>query len=588
MFSDNPWVRYVRMNTVGEISITPREYLGHALTEGRLAVPSNQREYAWKERHVRDLFEDAAIVLDGRDNSEYFLGTIVVMENAERGRRSDNIEKQQRIVVDGQQRLATTQIFLAAVRDYFDRQHNTNQKDSIQSEFLYSFDKYAEKNEPHFHLNDADDDFFYKRVLLPPDDALRASAKPIRASHKLIDGAAQVAAEWVAKIVRDARRDPDAELKRWVQFFERKARVIWVTVGDESTAYIIFETMNDRGLELSATDLIKNYLFRHAGNKLSAVQRKWSAILGALESTQAQELARDFIRHYWISKHGTTRSSQLFSAIKDDVKSQARAVALVNDLDASTPAYMAFQNARGAYWAGYDERTKQSIEALNSFGARQIRPLLLAVLRRFVKREVQKVVRLAVSWNVRLVVTELLGRSAVETGYGKVAFQVEQGKVKTAEELSHELREVIPADDVFAVNFRKFSVKDAPARFILAQLEVAKRGSQNAAMVPNPDAKELNLEHILPRNRSEGTWRQFKDEEYEEYKDRLGNLALMRQKQNSQFGNAEFAVKRPILGKEDLLLTKEIADCSDWRKDEIEKRQERLAELAVKTWPLRA
>src|SRR5216684_3700711 len=105
MWCDNSTSRYVCMNKLGEISINGSETLGRALREGKLKVPSNQREYQWRERHVSDLFNDVRDVLDG-DNDEYFLGTIVVLSD----------ESGNRIVVDGQQRLATTLIFIAAVR----------------------------------------------------------------------------------------------------------------------------------------------------------------------------------------------------------------------------------------------------------------------------------------------------------------------------------------------------------------------------------------------------------------------------------------------------------------------------------------
>src|SRR5579872_1776276 len=79
------------------------EGIGHALSEGSLFVPKNQRSYAWEESHVSDLFKDIATALARNDN-EYFLGSVVVAQRSER----------QLEVVDGQQRLATTSVLLAA------------------------------------------------------------------------------------------------------------------------------------------------------------------------------------------------------------------------------------------------------------------------------------------------------------------------------------------------------------------------------------------------------------------------------------------------------------------------------------------
>ena len=81
--------------------------IGTALNRNRLVVPVNQREYAWEEKHVLDLFQDFSKAIN-QDRKTYFLGTIVLTKG------KDNVPE----VADGQQRLATTTILLAAIRDY--------------------------------------------------------------------------------------------------------------------------------------------------------------------------------------------------------------------------------------------------------------------------------------------------------------------------------------------------------------------------------------------------------------------------------------------------------------------------------------
>jgi uncharacterized protein with ParB-like and HNH nuclease domain len=76
------------------------------LKGGRLTVPPNQRSYAWGDDHISDLFDDlSAAIKDGE--TDYFLGTVVLT--------GDGVPD----VSDGQQRLATTSILLAKIRDYF-------------------------------------------------------------------------------------------------------------------------------------------------------------------------------------------------------------------------------------------------------------------------------------------------------------------------------------------------------------------------------------------------------------------------------------------------------------------------------------
>ena len=95
------------MNSSEEIGFEHKG-IGDALAHNRFIVPLNQREYSWEEEHVSDLFSDFANAI-ANNRATYFLGTIVLTKD-EQG----NPE-----VSDGQQRLATTTILLAAIRDYF-------------------------------------------------------------------------------------------------------------------------------------------------------------------------------------------------------------------------------------------------------------------------------------------------------------------------------------------------------------------------------------------------------------------------------------------------------------------------------------
>jgi Protein of unknown function DUF262/Protein of unknown function (DUF1524) len=558
------------MNKLGEIGINGSETLGRALRQGKLTVPSNQREYAWKDRHVKDLFNDVRNVIDG-DDDEYFLGTIVVLTG----------DDDYRIVVDGQQRLATTLIFLAAVRDFFRSKHDTQAVTTLEATYISSVNLNlpSRPSEPHLRLNDADHDFFLRRVIQGD-----TKTRPSRPSHRLIDRAAKIAAEEVAAIANVAPDKQGPALLKWADFFATKARIIWVSVADDRTAYIMFETMNDRGLELSATDLIKNYLFRLSDNQLDQTKHHWSGMEGLLESVGTADLLKDYVRHYWISLHGKTRAPVLFSAIKEEIKNKAKAVAFANELKQNALRYVGLQSSTSSIWSGYDAKFKNDINTLNNFGIRLIRPLLMSVLRRFTKKEIILVFRLVVAWSVRLLATGQ-GGGSLEDEYARSALAIEKGEISTASALATSMKGALPSDDVFEANFRSFTVtKEPQARYLLEALEL-RRQSKGAAfkMLGGGD---LTLEHVLPINPKMGAWDHFNTGEQEEYVYRLGNLALLQKKPNSDIGNESFAIKQPVLGAEDLILTREIAKHSNWTKQTIEARQAELAKLAIKTWPL--
>src|SRR5258707_15262103 len=98
-------LRYVSMvSKLEHMDIGP-EAIGHALKDKSLYVPPNQRDYSWKDEHVNDLYDDLTAAIDAQAE-EYFLGSIVVIKQ-----QDDRL-----MVVDGQQRLATTLILFGAIR----------------------------------------------------------------------------------------------------------------------------------------------------------------------------------------------------------------------------------------------------------------------------------------------------------------------------------------------------------------------------------------------------------------------------------------------------------------------------------------
>lgn len=482
------------MNTLGNISVEGGKTLGGILNEGRLRVPANQREFSWKQTHVRELFQDIKPIIDDRSGQEYFLGTVVVLRDPQDANRY-------RTVVDGQQRLATAAIFLAAVRDYFVKENDDDGVKSVEPEYLLKIKMPDRKIIPQLRLNDNDHEFFEHRVLSRPntDERKQATHERLRSSHRLIHQAASTAAEQVASIVRDEKSENRAAaLTRWVDCFSSQARVILVTVDDEAVAYTVFETMNDRGLELSATDLIKNRLFSLSQDKLDQTKRCWTKMLGILESVQSTTIVKDYVRHYWISKHGRTRAPVLFKAIIEEVSNQRRAINFATELEANALQYVALLNPDNELWNPFRPIMKEYISALTTLDVKQIRPLPISVLETFPKGEVIKAFRLMISICVRLLAADQLGRGSLETEYESAALKVHLRRVTTAAGLANELKKVIPQDDKFCHDFATFEVSNEPhARYLLRALDVTESG---LALTGTSSKDEPTLEHVLPLN----------------------------------------------------------------------------------------
>jgi len=154
------------------------EHVGIAdiLARYTLNLPLNQREYSWEDEHVQDLLQDIANSI--RDRREaYFLGTIVLTIS-----KTGALE-----VADGQQRLATTTMILAAIRDFYLEANDDTRASAIEAKFLFETDMDSAERRPKLTLNSDDNVFFQTKVLARP--AQRGEINPSRRSHKLIQKA---------------------------------------------------------------------------------------------------------------------------------------------------------------------------------------------------------------------------------------------------------------------------------------------------------------------------------------------------------------------------------------------------------------
>jgi len=547
------------------------EGIARTLSDDRLQVPRYQRAYAWRREHVQELFDDLSRAIEG-SVPDYFLGSIVIAEDT--------------YVVDGQQRLATVSILIAAIRDYFRKIREEWRAEEVQGKYLFHRDLKDGQVRPRLSLNSADHEFFLNAILEP--GSVPSTEGPMKPSHANLRTAADVAAEQVASLVNDNDQAVDT-LVNWLDYLEDHARVIVFRVRDDSNAFIIFETLNDRGLELATSDLLKNFLFKLAKDRIDEVEARWMEMVGALEATEIEDLSVTYIRHLWSSRHGSTRERELYKRIKEKVRTQADAIAFASELQSAAQVYTAILSPQKDAWRRMGgDAARRDMETLNKLGMKQLRPLLLAILRSFPAREVAAALNLLVSVSVRLLIVGSLGGGTQEEHYCSAAKEITEGSITNTRELARGLNGIVPNDIRFRDAFQATTVSKAVlARYYLGVLEQVATGDGEPALVPNPDAAKVNLEHVLPE-KPLANWPQFTDEEASGVCNRLGNLALLKGSVNSKLRSAPFEQKKAMYERAPFELTKQIAEYAEWTSSSIDGRQRRLAELAVKAWPFRA
>ena len=287
---------------ISGIAEAPPAGLGKILTENRFTVPNHQRDYSWTVDEVRQMFDDIESARSAGDNT-YFVGLMVFMESA----------ANELTVLDGQQRLATGILFASAVRSWLSgyTQYKA-EADKIQTAFVGGADIGESEIEARLIMNSANDSIFKEFVVnsVPTTEIKKALSRAKRQdrNRRLLE-----AALYCRERIDDlAERNNDADvtarfLMETIKYLRDRVSVARLTVSSDGAAYTIFETLNDRGLDLSLLDLVKNYLFGQAEKKspesIRDMESRWTQMMATLQSVKAD----NFLKTFWTSRHGRTQ-----------------------------------------------------------------------------------------------------------------------------------------------------------------------------------------------------------------------------------------------------------------------------------------
>jgi Protein of unknown function DUF262/Protein of unknown function (DUF1524) len=504
-----------------------------------LRTPVIQRSYAWIDANVRDYLQD---LTEARAVDRYhFLGLIVLDQN---GR-----------IHDGQQRLATTFLFIQALKAQLDRCASSltlEETEQVNCEALSAALTSAIKGDKQIPsapllVGRGDQSF-----LVDPTTGVTASTE---SAARLTKARGAVIAHLVAELDTlpdDAARV--AALWSWWRYLTERACVIELIVSSQ-TASSIFETLNTRGVHLSNADLVKSYLLATLEeNRQDEGMTIWSDI----KTTLVKETAlNEFLLHYWGSHHGAITRAGLFDALKEHVNhNPASALSQLKSYQKDSVLYAALRDANDSFWNLYDEHAVDSIKLVNALGLTQLRYLLLAVLRDYPlgitnaskrrKAQADALVWLG-AWALRGVVTRKTGGKPAETAYIQAATAVRQGKAFTAAGIKKVFVDGgrTSSDLEFQDAFGKVSLNATATKMVLYALESYLMGDDT----PLGLKPKLTREHVLPQSPDWDTsdWAQFTVQAHGDYVERIGNTLLLTGVTNRELKNKSWKEKKRII-----------------------------------------
>ena len=554
---------------------TWRQLMGNGLL---YRVPPFQRDYSWGEEEWEDLWHDIGELMRPEGEPAHYMGYLVLRSGD--GKQFD--------IIDGQQRLATLSILvLAAMRQLQvlldkgrDAENTRKRLESLRQGYIGYLDPVTLVSHAKLKLNRNNDNYF--QTYLVPLAASLPRRGFRRSEHDM-----RKAFEWFDRRFQDYlqdEEDPGLAAVRLIDGTSDKLVFTVITVTDELNAYRVFETLNARGVRLSATDLLKNYLFSllhrqgEHEREIETLEGRWNGIVGRLGEASFP----DFLRVHWIARRGTVRLSNLFKAVRDRVRDRGGAFALLRELEADIDAYLGLTQPDGSDWPA---EWKRHARTLRMFSVRQPFPLLLAARRALDDAGFERLLRCVVVISFRYNVIGGLHGSEQERIYHAEAQRISRGEHSSIRQIMASLRPVYPDDKRFRLSFGEKSIGVAQARnrrvvrYVLFELE--RRASGKSL---DFEDSRITLEHVLPLKPEDG-WSAFGEADLDAQASRLGNMALLEAGPNRNAGNAGYEAKRAVFGKSRFTTTRDIASkYAEWTPEAIEARQDAMGRDAAAVW----
>lgn len=597
------------MANTDHLKIESQDLTIDSLFKDFFSVPDFQREYVWEREQVERLLQDLYDEFYDEENRiipgpEYFLGSIVAC-------KADDGTFQ---LIDGQQRVTTLYLILCVVRDILREQDATPSKvlDSQIADAATDPRTYEEVERYRVSLQYEDSHGVLEKIAKA--DVPVESIPETTASVRNIVSAYRDIREFLhTNLDTDSKR-----LREFHGVLTTRVKLIRIVTPTIANALKVFETVNDRGVGLNAMDLLKNLLFMKTDTEdYPKLKDKWKSLVDILD--QAKEKPLRFLRYYIMSHfeldyNKVIREDEIYDWFVKNTSSAGidkNPLVFAQKLIECAKAHANFLQSKDV--TGNEQRYLRNIALLGG-ALRQHHILLMAG--RHLEPELFDRLCAAVE---NLFFCYIVTREPTKTFERNFArWSQDLRKVETEGQLVAFLDKYLVKDMKDRVSRFNFafeeltqdSIQQYRIRYILAKLTqyIEERAWGNPAhgRLDNYVAKNVEIEHILSQNPKRELRESFdKNDEYDDWVKKLGNLTLLEKTINSSISRESFQVKslgypqsaflltkslveKPHVGS-DTQLNRAVADLqqfTDWTSKSIETRQKMLSTLALRVWDM--
>ncbi|MDR6415568.1 DUF4268 domain-containing protein [Pseudarthrobacter sulfonivorans] len=541
-------------------------------------VPLYQRVYSWGKKQLDQLWSDVVELertLTDDPKASHFIGSLVLASSPDFGAIGVN----KFLVVDGQQRLTTLTLLLAALRDHLIETGESDRARGIDAQYLINV---YDNGKPLKVMPTQTDRPAYMAVL---------NRAPQAGGEDAVGDAYRFFRSKIA-----AADDPDDphDLQLLEAAVVRGLALVVVTAEPSDNAHRIFESLNNTGLRLTQSDLLKNYLFMRLGDRAETIyDNVWLPLERKLDSENLELVFwLDLAQRDERAKQSDTYVGQQNRLEKlktiEQVEAEVIRIAELGDVLATIlkPAEEKHPEVR------------RRLTRIKAWGSTTAYPLVMQILARraagtAANDEVARALTYLESYFVRRVV---IGRATANLN--RTLLQA-VGAITDANHIDVALRQYLSRGRKYFATDQQvreaaqtiafyWQGRGTQKKLILQWLEEAYRPKE----IVDLDPRHLTIEHVLPQTMTESVREVFAEGfsvdadinyEHERVVHTLGNLTLSGY--NSELSNKPFDEKSEMLAKSGVAMNQAIAAHAKWGIDEINARSAELAEKIIELWP---
>ncbi|MDK0650363.1 DUF262 domain-containing HNH endonuclease family protein [Clostridium perfringens] len=554
-------------------------------------IPDYQRAYSWTKENLKQLVEDIweSVELNkARGNKEfdqyepYFLGSIVLCSKEYKDDGCGIYD-----VIDGQQRLTSIIMLIAAIRDLIDNEEYKK----VLSDLIYQKPNVLMgiKESIRVKARGKEEEFFKKYILTNGGTELVKDLdmeELSEAKQNMVNA---------IEVFRDSFFNENGELleeklNEFIVYLLQKVVLVVITTESFTSAFRLFNVINARGLPLTDSDLLKSENLRVMNPE---IRKEYTDIWESHEQDLGKEKLDQII--------GFMRTMKLKNKVEESVYEEFSKKIFRNE-----PEYLGvnFVNHLTAVKALYDKYIIDGNLEGVSEEEKSYYKNLINIMREFLPYDdwMAAVIRFAEKFNddklvlefvkvleKRLVIDWVNGNSFADRlnrVYGILEAIEEKDSLEEIKEAPVFLYDLERTTAYFenALNDIDFYSKGRMMipKYIFVRLDMEKRANE---VLDYSD--KIMIEHVLPRNAKEAYWKDnFSADQRRNWANKFGNLVIITGAKNTRANNKPFAekVEQYLSKKSDFATTKEVLELSDWNMDSLKDRHESLVNRALELW----